>query len=161
MHRVERGGLITYHGPGQLVAYPLLDIRALKLGIGDLVRRIEQALLALLADLGVKGNLREGHPGAWCGDKKLASIGIAVKGGVSLHGVALNLDPNLDHFNLINPCGLTGSPMTSVRRLTGRETDMNEAKEILAGHLCRELRLSPAPWSLHEARACLEAGRLE
>lgn len=161
VHRVERGGLITYHGPGQLVAYPVLELAALGLGVGDLVRALERALLATLTDLGVEGNLHEGHPGAWHGDKKLASIGVAVKGGVSLHGLALNLDPNLEHFKLINPCGLTASPMTSVRRLTGREVDAMMATELLAGHLCTEVGLEPSPWSLGQARTCLEAGRFK
>ena len=160
VHRVERGGLITYHGPGQLVAYPLLELGILGLGIGDLVRALERALLAALSDLGVEGNLHEGHPGAWYGEKKLASIGVAVKGGVTLHGLALNLDPNLEHFKLINPCGLTGSPMTSVRQVTGREVDPERAADSLAGHLCRELGVSPSPWSLEQAEACLGEGRL-
>ena len=160
VHRVERGGLITYHGPGQLVAYPLLELGVLSLGIGDLVRALERALLAALTDLGVQGNLHEGHPGAWYGEKKLASIGVAVKGGVTLHGLALNLDPNLEHFKLINPCGLIGSPMTSVRQVTGREVDPERAADSLAGHLCRELGLSPSPWSLEQAEACLGEGRL-
>lgn len=159
VHRVERGGLITYHGPGQLVAYPLLELKALGLEIGDLVRALERALLAVLADLGVEANLRQGHPGAWHGDKKLASIGVAVQGGISLHGLALNLDPNMEHFKLINPCGLTGSCMTSVRRVTGRAVDAKRAAESLAGHLCRELGLEATPWSLEQARACLEADR--
>jgi len=160
VHRVERGGLITYHGPGQLVAYPLLELQVLGLGIGDLVRALERTLLATLADQGVQGNLHEGHPGAWHGDQKLASIGIAVKRGITMHGLALNLDPDLEHFKLINPCGLTGSPMTSVRRLTGREVDTQRAEDSLAGHLCRELGLSPSPWSLEQAEACLREGRL-
>ena len=157
---MERGGLITYHGPGQLVAYPLLELGVLGLGIGDLVRALERALLAALTDLGVEGNLHEGHPGAWYGEKKLASIGVAVKGGVTLHGLALNLDPNLEHFKLINPCGLTGSPMTSVRQVTGREVDTERAADSLAGHLCRELGVSLSPWSLERAEACLGEGRL-
>jgi lipoate-protein ligase B len=159
VHQVERGGLMTYHGPGQLVAYPLLDLNELGLGIGELVRILEQTLLATLADLGVQGNLHEGHPGAWYGRQKLASIGVAVKRGITMHGLALNLDPNLEHFKLINPCGLTGSPMTSVRLVSGRAVDSGRAEDILAGHLCRRLELSPAPWSLERASACLDGGR--
>ena len=159
VHRIERGGLVTYHGPGQLVAYPILELAVLRLGIGEMVRCLERSLLATLAELGVEANLHEGHPGAWYGEQKLASIGVAVKGGVSFHGLALNLDPNLEHFKLINPCGLTGSPMTSVRQLTGRAVDLDRASDLLAGHLCRELGLRPSPWSLEKAMACLEAGR--
>lgn len=160
VHRVERGGLVTYHGPGQLVAYPLLELEVLGLGIGDLVRAMERTLLATLADLGVKGNLRQGHPGAWYGRQKLASIGVAVQRGITLHGLALNLDPNLEHFKLINPCGLTGSPMTSVRQVTGREVDADRSRDLLAAHMCRELGLDPRPWSLQQARQCLRQGRL-
>ncbi|MCB2191145.1 MAG: lipoyl(octanoyl) transferase LipB [Deltaproteobacteria bacterium] len=161
VHRVERGGLMTYHGPGQLVAYPLLDLNVMRLGVGDLVRALERTLLATLADLGVEGNLHEGHPGAWYGDKKLASIGVAVKRGISMHGLALNLDPNLEHFNLINPCGLTGaSPMTSVRLVTGHQVDAAKARDLLGSHLCRELGLSSSPWTLERAEDCLMEGRL-
>jgi len=155
VRRVERGGLVTYHGPGQLVAYPVFDLRAMELGPRELVHGMEEAMLRTLAEFGVQAQRHQGHPGVWLGSQKLASIGVAVRRGISYHGLALNVDPNLEHFSLINPCGLSGNPMTSLARLLERPVDLSEVQPRLLHHLCRVFGLEPRPWPLERARAWL------
>ncbi len=151
--RVERGGLVTYHGPGQLVAYPILDLRARGLGPRELVAGLEEALLAFLAEFGVTGRIHPDHPGAWVGEKKIASIGVAVRRGISFHGLALNLDPNLGHFGLINPCGLTSQVMTSLAQLTGGAPPVAEAGRRFLAHFVRRFGYRPRDIAPAEARA--------
>ncbi len=125
LFHVDRGGDITYHGPGQLVGYPVMRLPE-SLGIVDHVRRIEQALLAALADLGVEAWTEDGYTGVWTAQGKVAAIGTRVSRGVSMHGFALNVHPDLDYFARINPCGLT-RPVTTLAALLGREVSLEEA----------------------------------
>ena len=106
VHRVERGGDVTYHGPGQLVVYPIVDLQARDCGLRGYIRRLEQAVIALLHELDVVGEQRPGFPGVWMNGRKIASIGVHVKRWVTCHGLALNVCVNQDHFRLIRPCGL-------------------------------------------------------
>jgi lipoyl(octanoyl) transferase len=114
---VDRGGQITYHGPGQLVIYLLLDLRRRNYGVRELVRRIERAVITLLAEQGVaaKGNVEA--PGVYVGDAKIAALGLRVKNGCCYHGLALNIDVDLSPFADINPCGHAGMPVTRTRDL--------------------------------------------
>lgn len=111
----DRGGQITYHGPGQLVVYLLLDINRRKLGIRTLVSLLEQCIINVLAQFGLSAALRSGAPGVYVADKKIASIGLRVKQGRTYHGLALNVDMDLNPFKNINPCGYTALEMTQVK----------------------------------------------
>ncbi|MBB5346818.1 lipoyl(octanoyl) transferase LipB [Desulfoprunum benzoelyticum] len=122
---IERGGDITYHGPGQLVIYPVLDLRRLRRSITEHVGALEELMLRLAADCGVTA-VRDGRGrGIWCGGAKLGSVGIAVRHGVACHGLALNVAPDLLPFTWINPCGLSGVRMTSLARESGREVTVH------------------------------------
>jgi len=112
--RVDRGGQVTYHGPGQLVAYLLLDLRRRRLGVRELVRRLEQALIDLLAGHGLAAERREGAPGVYVGDAKIAALGLRVKNGCCYHGLSLNVRMDLAPFAAINPCGYAGLAVTQL-----------------------------------------------
>jgi lipoyl(octanoyl) transferase len=119
VHRVERGGEVTYHGPGQLVAYPIVALAERGLLLRPLVRALESALIATCASFGVVADRREGHPGCWCGPdgpapRKIGALGLRVERGVSYHGIALNVSVDLADFELIDPCGMPGVVSTSI-----------------------------------------------
>jgi lipoyl(octanoyl) transferase len=138
--RVERGGEVTYHGPGQLVAYPILRLGHRGILIRPLVRALEEAMIATCAALGVAAARREGHPGCWVLDegrppRKIGALGIRIERGVSYHGIALNIDPDLRDFELIDPCGMPGVVSTSIAEELGRtaEPPSTAAVERAAG----------------------------
>ena len=108
----DRGGQVTYHGPGQMVAYPLLDLERLGIGIRNLVCTLEAAVIDLLAELDIQAHRTEGAPGVFVDGAKIASIGMKVRRGCTFHGIAFNLDLDLEPFSRINPCGFAGQPMT-------------------------------------------------
>lgn len=117
--RVERGGEVTYHGPGQLVAYPIVRLADRGILLRPFVRALEQAMIDTAAGFGVDAGRRDGYPGIWCdpdsaAPRKLGALGLRVEGGVTYHGIALNITPNLDDFNLIDPCGITDAGVTSI-----------------------------------------------
>jgi len=119
VHRVERGGEVTYHGPGQLVAYPIIAVAARGLLLRPLVRALESALVATCAAFGVRAARRDGHPGCWCDaegadPRKIGALGLRVERGVTYHGVALNVSVDLADFELIDPCGMPGVVSTSI-----------------------------------------------
>lgn len=130
---VERGGDVTYHGPGQLVGYPILALPRGKLEIKGFIRNLEEVLIRTVADLGVEAG-RGPHAGLWLGPRKLGSIGVAVKGHVTYHGFALNVNNELEPFLRIRPCGLDGSTLTSLREVLGHPVSMARAKESLVAH---------------------------
>ena len=127
--RVDRGGDITYHGPGQLVGYPLVGVKPGR--VTDYVRSLESVLIATLSDLGVESWREQGLTGVWTKGGKVAAIGVRVSRRVSMHGFALNLHPQMEYFGYINPCGITGRPVTSVTELVGRRVSLQEAAEAL------------------------------
>lgn len=127
--RVDRGGDITYHGPGQLVGYPLIGVKPGR--VTDYVRSLEEALILSLSDLGVRSWRERGLTGVWTERGKVAAIGVRVSRRVSMHGFALNLHPEMDYFGYINPCGITSRPVTSVTELLGRRVSLEEAVEAL------------------------------
>ncbi|MEM2095112.1 MAG: lipoyl(octanoyl) transferase LipB [Candidatus Caldarchaeum sp.] len=128
VYRVERGGDATYHGPGQLVVYPIISLHENRLGVGDLVKLLEEAVIMLLKEYGVSAGRVQGKPGVWVGGRKIASIGMALKNWVAYHGLALNINTDLAKFRGIRPCGMDSETMTSLQALTGRSVDMAEAK---------------------------------
>ena len=119
--KTDRGGQVTYHGPGQLVVYPLLDLKRLKLGVRELVSVIENSVIECLNFYGITSEARPDAPGVYVEGKKIASLGLRVKRGCSFHGVAINLDVDLRPFADINPCGYEGLAMTNVKQLLGEK----------------------------------------
>ena len=123
-----RGGDVTYHGPGQLVGYPILDLQPDRCDVHRYVRDLEEVLIRAVLPFGVVANRVPGLTGAWVGTDKLAAIGVRIARWVTSHGFALNVTTNLDHFNLIVPCGITGKGVTSLERLTGRPVTMEQVE---------------------------------
>ncbi len=123
--QIDRGGQVTYHGPGQLMVYPLIDLRRANLGVRALVTALEQSVIDLTSDFGVAAECHAGAPGVYVGERKLASVGLRVRRGASYHGMALNVDLDLEPFTRINPCGYAGLEMVDLARLGIRES-LNE-----------------------------------
>lgn len=136
--QIDRGGQITYHGPGQIVCYLLLDIRRRGLTVKGLVHRIEQAVIDLLAGCGIAAERRDGAPGVYVGGAKIAALGLKVKNGCSYHGLALNVAMDLTPFGAINPCGYPGMQVTQLRDL-GVERDTVAVGRELAAQLEKQL----------------------
>jgi lipoyl(octanoyl) transferase len=136
--RIDRGGQVTYHGPGQLMVYPLIDLRRAGLGVRDLVSALEQSSIALLAEFGVAAAIRSGAPGVYVADAKIASIGIRVRRGASYHGLALNVDMDLTPFDRINPCGYADLKMTQLAEF-GRKPGLEPVARRLAPMLIDQL----------------------
>ncbi|MBZ2167208.1 lipoyl(octanoyl) transferase LipB [Marinobacter sp. F4216] len=139
--QVDRGGQVTYHGPGQLVIYLLIDLSRRKLGVRALVDKIEQALVRTLAELDIESAPRPDAPGVYTGDAKIASLGLRVRRGCSFHGLALNVDMDLEPFARINPCGYAGMPMSQVRDSVPGATVADLERRLVA-HLCEGLDAS-------------------
>ena len=137
--QVDRGGQVTYHGPGQLVAYPLVDVRRLGLGVRELVSRIEQSLIDLLASYGVSAEARADAPGVYVDGAKIASLGLRIRHGRSFHGLALNVDMDLQPFQRINPCGYAGLRMTQLADLVTGPLAMHEVSARLREQLVKHL----------------------
>jgi lipoate-protein ligase B len=156
VHRIERGGLITYHGPGQLVAYTIFDLKRMRLGVSELVSGLESAVMDTLADFDIQADRIEDFRGVWVGKEKIASIGIAVRRGITFHGLALNYDPDLSHFEMISPCGLEGVKMTSISQITQTPVNPTHLRKVLAGHLAKIFNLELIPWSREQAKALID-----
>ena len=132
---IERGGEITYHGPGQLVLYPIIDLRQARLSVSDYVHLLEELMLHLAADFGVLASRDTRNHGIWVDNNKLGSIGIAIRHGIAFHGMALNVDLDLEPFSWINPCGLRDVGMTSLLREGATSCTMDRVKARLPHHL--------------------------
>ena len=135
---VDRGGQVTYHGPGQAVVYTLINLRRRKLGVRAMVEALEQAVIALLAEHGIEAQSRRDAPGVYIGDRKIAALGLRVRRGCSYHGVALNVDMDLEPYQRINPCGYPGMAVTHMAAFTAPPT-VSEAAQTLAVRLAAEL----------------------
>lgn len=134
VHEVERGGDVTYHGPGQLVGYPVIDLNRHKKDLHWYLRRLEEVLIRTLTAFGVTGNRVQGYTGVWVEDRKIASIGVHVSRWVTWHGFALNVNTDLSRFDLIIPCGIEAVQMTSLSRETNRTRTLDEVSDELARH---------------------------
>jgi lipoate-protein ligase B len=148
----ERGGDVTYHGPGQLVGYPILNLRALDEDVVRYVRLLETALMRSLEAFGITGSRERGYPGVWVEHAKIAAIGVAVKRKVTMHGFALNVDSDLEHFTVINACGL-GKPVTSMARVLGRAVSLPEVRPVVALSLSTVFDVALRPLALDALRA--------
>ena len=134
--QVDRGGQVTYHGPGQWVVYLLVDVRRRNMGVRSLVTLIEQSLVTLLAEYGIEAVARADAPGVYAGDSKIASLGLRVRRGCSYHGLALNVDMDLEPFQRINPCGFEGLQVTSMAQcLPGQTLSMGQVGDRLTSIL--------------------------
>ena len=141
---VDRGGQVTYHGPGQIVAYPLLDLRRLKVGVREYVCRIEQAVIDTLGDWNILAVRRDGAPGVYVNDAKVAALGIRVRRGCSFHGLAFNIAMDLAPFRRINPCGYAGLEVVAMQDLGG-PSSLDAVKPALLGHLAAQFGLALEP----------------
>ncbi len=131
---IERGGDVTYHGPGQLVAYPIFALRGKGKGVHEHVECLEEVMIRILRDHGISGARNPKNRGVWVGDAKIGFVGIAVRRGVSLHGIALNVAPDLSFFKMIHPCGLKGVEVTSIQRLRESGVSFEEIKARAVSH---------------------------
>lgn len=139
---VDRGGQVTYHGPGQIVVYPLLDLKRLGIGVRDYVCRIEQAIIDTLGEWNIGAQRKDGAPGVYVNGAKVAALGIRVRRGCSFHGLAFNIDMDLEPFSRINPCGYAGLEVVSMSDLGG-PGGMQAVKPVLLAELCRQFGLAP------------------
>ncbi|MGK2966330.1 MAG: lipoyl(octanoyl) transferase LipB [Tepidiformaceae bacterium] len=141
----ERGGDITYHGPGQLVAYAILDLKALGIGVVDHVTRLEETMIRTIARFGVEGARRPGARGVWIEDRKVASVGVNARHWVTIHGIALNVAPDMTHFDLINPCGLDRVVMTSLAREAASDVTVEHVRPVFVESFLAVFGHEPAP----------------
>ncbi len=136
-YKINRGGDITYHGPGQLVGYPIIDLENYHIGVREYIEKMEDAIIATIAHYGLKGGRKEGATGVWLDSdipakaRKICAIGVRVSRYVTMHGFALNVNTDMRYFSYINPCGFISYGVTSIERELGRKIDMNEVKEIV------------------------------
>ncbi|HBS42751.1 MAG TPA: octanoyltransferase [Oceanospirillales bacterium] len=142
--QTDRGGQVTYHGPGQLVVYPLIDLNRLGWGPRQLVTALEQAIIATLAEWDIDAAARADAPGVYTKGRKIASLGLRIRKGRSFHGLALNIDMDLEPFHRINPCGYAGMEMTQMTAETDRPVDFNEVAQRLEHHLLAQLVIPAA-----------------
>jgi lipoyl(octanoyl) transferase len=138
---VDRGGQVTYHGPGQIVAYPLFDLKRMKTGVRDYVCRIEQAIIDTMAEWNIQAQRREGAPGVYVAGAKVAALGIRVRRGCTFHGLAFNIDMDLEPFHRINPCGYQGLQVISLADLGG-PSGMDVVKPVLLACLAEQFGLT-------------------
>lgn len=134
---VDRGGDVTYHGPGQLVAYPILDLKHWNPSVGWYLRALEQVVIDLVGEYGLVGERLEGFTGVWVGGAKVAAIGVGVHQWVTLHGLALNVNPDMRHWACIIPCGIADKPVISLAELLGSAPPMPEVMDRFEGHFRR------------------------
>jgi lipoate-protein ligase B len=132
--RVERGGDITFHGPGQLVMYPIIDLRIAGLSVPDHIEKLEEVMIRAALDWGIMARRSPANRGVWIGSNKLGSVGIAIRRGISFHGMALNVNLSLKPFDWINPCGLQKITMTSMEQEFSNRVPMNQVREAVKRH---------------------------
>jgi lipoyl(octanoyl) transferase len=138
--QTNRGGQVTYHGPGQIVLYPLLDLRRIGIGVREYVTRLEQAMIDTLKHWSIESNRRDDAPGVYVRGEKIGALGIRVRRGCSFHGIAFNVRPDLTAFDRINPCGYAGLRCTSMLEL-GLDVSMHDVQPILANAMARQFGL--------------------
>lgn len=136
VHETGRGGDVTYHGPGQIVGYPIIDLRPDRCDVHRYVRDLEEVMIRVCADYGVRAGRIHGLTGTWVGDGKIGAIGIRISRWITSHGFAFNVNTNLDHFNLIVPCGISNRSVTSLQQATGRPIPIAEAEDAVARQFC-------------------------
>ena len=151
--QTERGGDITYHGLGQLVAYGIVDLKAWEMGVLDYVTGLEETVIGVLADWGLRGDRQPGARGVWIAGRKVASLGLNVRRGVTMHGIALNVATDLTGFDLINPCGMQSVEMTSLSREMGKPISISQAGEAFVFHFERVFNCAAELVDMEQKRA--------
>jgi lipoyl(octanoyl) transferase len=147
-YKIDRGGDITYHGPGQIVGYPIFDLEVIHIGLKEYIFRIEEAIIRSAGEFEIACSRLEGGTGVWIDPeipgraRKICAIGVKASKFITMHGFAFNVNTDLTYFNYINPCGFTDKGVTSIEKETGRRADMNEVKEILKNRLREVFDLS-------------------
>ena len=136
VHESGRGGDVTYHGPGQVVGYPIIDLKPDRCDVHRYVRDVEEVMIRVCSDYGVTGSRIKGLTGVWVGADKIGAIGVRISRWITSHGFAFNVGTALDHFRLIVPCGIANRGVTSLERVTGRAIPLDEAEEALIRHFC-------------------------
>jgi lipoyl(octanoyl) transferase len=143
VYKTNRGGDITYHGPGQIVGYPILDLEDFSLGIRSYIEKLEQAIIDSLADYGIKGERLDGATGVWIDTdkpgktRKICAMGVRASRHVTMHGFAFNVNTDLNYFGYINPCGFTDKGVTSLQKELGQEIDIEEVKNNIRSHIAK------------------------
>lgn len=148
--RINRGGDVTYHGPGQLIVYPLLDLRRRRRDLNHYLRCLETCVIRTADHFGVHSYQKEGLTGVWTDQGKLASIGVGVRHWITMHGLALNVSTDLDYFRLINPCGIPGCPVTSLEAILSSHVQMEDVKNAIKRSMSQVFGQTVAPVSSAE-----------
>lgn len=145
IYEINRGGDVTYHGPGQLVGYPIINLNNLGRSVKEYVWNLEEVFIRLLRDkYNIEAHREDNkYTGVWVGDSKITAIGIAVKHWVTMHGFAFNINTNLEHFKWINPCGITDKGVISLEKLLGKPVDFVEIENIVANYFCSVFNFNP------------------
>ena len=154
---VDRGGDITFHGPGQLIAYPILNIRKRRIPPTDYVRSLESTLIRTLDSFGIAGSRMKGKPGIWVGGAKIAALGVRIQRGVTSHGIALNVTTDLSWFDAIVPCGLPDAPVTSISSLTGVAPAMRDVEDAFMAAFSEHFQIDLVE-AAHNAESLVQAG---
>lgn len=136
---IERGGDVTYHGPGQLTGYPIINLQHFRKDVHWYLRQLEEVIIRVLTEYGITGERIEGYTGVWVGNEKIAAIGISVRRWITYHGFAFNINPDMSHFQMITPCGITDKGVTSLERLLGYRVDIDEVADRTASAFARVL----------------------
>lgn len=141
VHNISRGGDVTYHGPGQLTAYIIINLYKEQKSLRKLVEKLEQVIIDLLeVEFNIHTQRHPDYRGVWHGDSKISALGISVDQGITMHGIALNVQPEMTHFDWIIPCGIQGKEVTSIEKISGKKTDMKKIYSIFLKHFCRIFR---------------------
>jgi lipoate-protein ligase B len=149
---IERGGDVTWHGPGQVVFYPIFNLKDQNLDLKEFLSLLEEAIIVTLKEFDIEGGHRQGMRGVWVGDQKIASIGLAVKKWISYHGIALNVSPDMSFFKWIIPCGLNDIKMVSMQDLLKNTVYISHVKRILINSIAEIFKLSLSPIRFDEAK---------
>jgi lipoyl(octanoyl) transferase len=140
--KTNRGGDITFHGPGQVVGYPIFDLDQIYTDIHRYLRDMEQAIIDSLAEFGIRGGRKEGLTGVWVGEEKICAMGVRASRWITMHGFALNVNNGLHYFDMIVPCGIRDKGVTSMKKILGREVDIQQVKDLIRFHFERIFSLT-------------------
>ena len=132
VYEIERGGDVTYHGPGQLTGYPIINLQNFRKDVHWYLRQLEEVIIRVLMEYGITGERIDGYTGVWVGDEKIAAIGISVRRWITFHGFAFNIHPDMSHFQMITPCGITDKGVTSLEKLLGHSVDIDKIADSIA-----------------------------
>jgi len=159
VYHVERGGEVTYHGPGQIVGYPILNLRNWRRDVSRYIFNLEEVLIRALGDFGIEGTRNRLNRGVWVGDSKIGSIGVAIRRWITYHGFSLNVSPNMTHYDFITPCGLEGIEATSMRGLLGKEPDHRRVRDGILRHFQGVFEMELVRVAMEELGRTLEIPR--